>query len=193
MLRYVTRAILVALVPCCLPSPAAAADPPFVPVVFSPVRLAPAYQERWFEPGVCRSATFRALVADLAASDVIVYVVPRFQGTRRVAGDLQFVTGSPGSRILRVTINLRAVGHNADVAIAMLGHELRHAVEVAQAPHVRSSEAFAEFYREHGVETEWGVYDTAAARNSERDVREELLQSGRTTCEDPPDVTVADR
>ena len=107
MLRYVTRAILVALVPCCLPSPAAGADPPFVPTVFSPVRLAPAYQERWFEPGVCRSATFRSLVADLAASDVIVYVVPRFQGTRRVAGDLQFVAGSPGARILRVTINLR--------------------------------------------------------------------------------------
>ena len=193
MLRCADRAILVALVLLCPVPPLEAADPPFVPNVYPAVRLSPNYHERWFEPGVCRSATFRSLVAELAASDVIVYVVPRFQGTRRVAGDLQFVTGSAAARILRVTINLRAVGHNPDVAIAMLGHELRHAVEVAQAPHVRSSEAFADFYREHGTETEWGVFDTSAARNSERDVREELLRSPRTSCEDPLDLTVADR
>jgi hypothetical protein len=59
--------------------------------------------------------------------------------------------------------------------IALLGHELQHAVEIAGAPEVTSLEQLRRFYAGRG----WGAvgsdhYETAAARRAEDMVRHEL-------------------
>ncbi len=160
-------------------SDAIAAEP--VPTALgSSVRVTREFDGPWLRQGICRSATFRELVANLASTDIIVYVQPRFLSTQTVAGGLQFVSVTPTARILRVVINLHVIGTDHSGAIAMLGHELRHALEVADAPQVRSVAAFNEHYRRHQADTD--RYDTAAARRTEREVRSELFRSSDRSC-----------
>lgn len=144
------------------------------------VRVTPEFDEPWLQQGVCRSATFRELVANLTRSDVIVYVQPRFLSSQSLAGGLQFVSVTPTARILRIVINLKVLGTDRSGAIATLGHELRHALEVSNAPEIRSVETFNEYYRRHQVDAD--RYDTAAARHTERYIRAELFRSSEASC-----------
>ena len=75
------------------------------------------------------------------------------------------------NRYLRVTVGSL---HHQSVIVALLGHELQHAAEVADAPGVQTAEAFAEFYRRIGVPTGAGRYDSLAAQSAGRIVRAEL-------------------
>ena len=83
--------------------------------------------------GVRLSSTFQTLVERLSHSDVIVYVDPDAYGPEGLDGRLTFVGAGPGARYVRVR-----VAHYPDAArqIAIIGHELRHAVEIADAPAV---------------------------------------------------------
>jgi len=112
--------------------------------------------------GQRRSATFRDLVARLHASDVIVHVEAAPRGYP-IDGGLQFVGATPLRRYLRVTV--RTTLHNCDL-MGLLGHELRHAVEVADRRDVRDQSAFRALYQRigepgHLVGNE--TYDTRAA------------------------------
>ena len=81
---------------------------------------------------VNESPTFRAIVERLAASDLIVYVTRgSLYGAAEAATQLLSTTG--GYRYVRVTLE---IDPEADVGVAMLGHELRHALELADAPWV---------------------------------------------------------
>jgi len=66
--------------------------------------------------------------------------------------------------------------------MAMLGHELQHAIEVASAPEIRSQKTLEDYYRAHGVPgaTE-STYETDAAHRTEFRVREEVT-ARFTTC-----------
>jgi len=151
-----------------------------VPTIGQSVRVPPEFHEPWLQQGMCRSATFRELIATLTRSDVIVYVQPRFLSTQSIAGGLQFVSVTSTARILRVVINLKSLGTDRSGAIAMLGHELRHALEVSSAPEIRSVATFNEYYRKH--QTDPDRSDTAAARHTERDIRAELFRSSGASC-----------
>jgi hypothetical protein len=146
----------------------------------SPVRIAPEFDELWLQPGICRSNTFRELVSDLSRSDVLVFVQPALLSAPGVGGVLRFVSATSTHRILVVLINLKTLGSNRLGAIAILAHELRHALEVADAPEIRSIDAFNAYYRRH--DNGYGTSDTRAARETGRTVRAELFRSSDDDC-----------
>jgi uncharacterized membrane protein len=125
------------------------------------------------DSGVERSYSFAELVRDLHYTDVIVYIeavqaLPPF-----VDGHTFLVTSRDGRRYLRIQLRQ---GLPADETIALLAHELRHALEVAVEPTVRTAKDFSEFYRRIGQAVP-GVsrrYDTRAAQDMGRMVRREL-------------------
>jgi hypothetical protein len=127
------------------------------------------------EEGLCSSATFRSLVATLKRSDLIVYVSVKRLSSRRLAGGLQFVAATATSRILRAVIGLTV---DRTERLALLGHELQHAVELAGAPNIRSSTAFADYYRLHGVPgATQHAYETEAAHSTAERIRREAAES----------------
>jgi hypothetical protein len=83
------------------------------------------------QTGLSRSATFQRLVDALNQADVIVYVDPL--RTREMLGGYlsHDVISAGGYRYLHIAINVRG----GDVrVIALLAHELQHAIEVAEDP-----------------------------------------------------------
>ena len=117
--------------------------------------------------------TFGDLVAAVNASDVIVYIqrVERLAPT--IAGQLMIVPVPNAQRYLRI----RLLDHlSPDETIALIGHELRHALEVAAAPEVRDQKGLTALYErigEPGGRTH--SFDTRAAQNSGRRVKRELV------------------
>jgi hypothetical protein len=124
--------------------------------------------------GMARSATFRRLVNRLERSDVIVYVDLRPDMPPTVGGALRFLAKSTTHRFLRVQLNRAGspLWH-----VALLGHELQHAVEVAEAEDVVSAEGLRALYRRIGVRTGIDTYDSMAARLAGFSVRDELTAS----------------
>jgi len=117
------------------------------------------------DDGMRFSPTFQDLVDRLEQSDVVVYVEADPRSQEGLAGRLLFIGAQGGTRYVLVR-----VGYFADRArqIAILGHELRHAVEVADAPAIVDRRSMAEAYRRFGYENPWVsvpgyAYDTHAA------------------------------
>ena len=123
--------------------------------------------------GMARSATFRALVRHLEASDVIVYIEARHDLRRGVGASMKYVTSSASDRFLRIQLN---AAYNTNTLVALLGHELQHAVEVADHPEVQSADDLRVFYRKTGVRTGPDAFDSTAARETGYLVREEILR-----------------
>jgi hypothetical protein len=128
---------------------------------------------RLLAEGYAKSRTFRSLVVRLNESDVVVYVEAQRTPRSGLRGYLMSdVVVGGGKRYLRV--RLYPFG-NANTLIARLGHELQHAVEVAEAPAVRDEETFSQhFVRIGGVNCGATCYETVAAGQTERAVAEEL-------------------
>ena len=142
---------------------------------FAQLRPASSFEAVMLADALCSSATFRSLVATLETSDLIVYVNVRRLSSRGLGAGLQFVTATATSRIVRVVIGLTV---DRAARIALLGHELQHAVEVAGATHIRSSAALGDYYRSHGVPgATQHAYETEAARFTEERIRREAAES----------------
>jgi hypothetical protein len=128
--------------------------------------------------GRAQSPTFRAILDRLAESDLIIYLRRgRLHGHTAAATQLMSAVG--GVRYVRVTLELDPV---SDVGVAMLGHELRHALEFAQAPWVVDSGAVIALYREIGYATcsrPAPCYDTREAVDAGRRVFVELRRTDR--------------
>ena len=122
--------------------------------------------------GFNHSPTFARLMARLQHSDVIVYVeeVPRLPGA--LEGRMMMLPMTHGQRYVRIQIALRG---SPDDSIALLGHELQHATEVAQEIGVNSQPLLAALYERIGRRGGPDVYDTIAAQEVGRIVRRELL------------------
>ena len=127
--------------------------------------------QQLIDAGLSSSPTFRALANRLRYSDVIVYVEVRHDMLTHVGGSLRFMAKSATDRFLRVTINGY---HSPATQVALLGHELQHAVEVADATDVDSHDAMASLYRRIGVRVGRDAYDSAAARDAGYAIREEF-------------------
>jgi hypothetical protein len=145
-------------------------------------RLLPvsAFEAAVIHDGLCVSPTLRALADRLDASDLTVHVSVKRFSDRRLAGGLRFLAATPTDRVLLIEI---AFGLDRYARIAMLGHELRHAVEVAETVQIRDQEGFRLFYASHGVvgAIERG-YETDAARRAEIAVRKELARTSLHRC-----------
>ena len=160
-------------------SPIAAADLRAAdPLVAPHVRTSHAELRDLVAAGQARSDTFRALVARIDASDVVVYleydratIAPDSPN-----GQLLFVCAAGGHRYL--VVRLRP-GFTAWRQLELLAHELRHAVEIADAPDVVDRASLLRHYLRIGVETVGSEdrrrrFETSAAKATETDVRREV-------------------
>lgn len=125
------------------------------------------------EAGVRRSYSFAGLVTQLHETDVIVYIetvkiLPRF-----VDGHTFLIPSHDTQRYLRIQLRN---GLDPNETIALLAHELRHALEVAMEPTVNTRASFAAFYGRigHAVSGADNRFDTREAQQMGRLVRREL-------------------
>jgi hypothetical protein len=135
------------------------------------VRGVTAEMNRVIEQGTRRSPTFRSLVEALNRSDVIVYLESTKNLPLNLDGRLVFLTSAGGVRYLHVQV-AKGLGFNEVIAIA--GHELQHAVEVATHAEVHDSASLAVLYERIGIREVHNRYDTQAAQLAGKRVRAEL-------------------
>lgn len=160
-----TLAVILALV-VTTASPAAA---------FERLRTTDRRLQALIEEGMRTSPTLHALVQRLEQSDVVVYLQCDTAWSPRVAGRLTFVSSAGGLRYVVVRI-----AHFRSVAaqIAILAHELQHAVEVADTPAIVDGPSLAREYQRMGYVNTWSsipgvAFDThAAVRAGKRVLRE---------------------
>jgi hypothetical protein len=122
--------------------------------------------------GFSRSSTFAGLVTALNRTDVIVYIEPVVTLPKDTMGRIAMLPLAGTNRYLRIQI--RADLPRKD-AIALIGHELQHALEIAEAPEVRNDAGMVKLYERIGYAGTGGHnYDTGAAQDTGRRVRREL-------------------
>jgi hypothetical protein len=152
---------------------------PFEPLAESAVLEAPTRHIRSNDRSVRQllrrgyrgSRTFADLVTRLQRSDVIVYIeeVQRLPGA--LEGRLMMLPRVNGFRYVRIQLALHG---SPEDSVSVLGHELQHAAEVANAPEVNDGAGLAQLYRRTGMRNGPDVYETAAAQAVARRVRREL-------------------
>lgn len=139
----------------------------------SHVRSVDAVITRTLRHGSVASATFRELLDALERSDIVVHIERGQPGTG-TTGSTRFVTTAGGTRYVRITLD---VADASGASVALLGHELRHAVEIAEAPWVVDQATCRELYVEIGHRScrrpGW-CFETAAAVAAGRQVLSEL-------------------
>lgn len=141
----------------------------------SRLRPASGFEAGVIAEGVCRSPTVRAMVTTIQVSNVIVYIAMRRFHNHQLAGGLEFIGATTTDRILGIVIGFPL---DRIARIAMLGHELQHAVEVARRPEITSRTSFNTFYATHAKPgaAEW-TYETDEAYRTELQVRAEVWRS----------------
>jgi len=130
--------------------------------------------QAWIQAGAGGSPTFRDLLNRLSNSDLIVYVqiVDRLNGA---FGHTYFVKATETVRYIRIEV---VPSGNFHEMVALVGHELQHAVEIAGAPRIRDRQTLAQFYLGMGENAlSSGQYDSAEARVTEERVKRELIGS----------------
>ncbi|HEV3063361.1 MAG TPA: hypothetical protein VGY48_34265 [Vicinamibacterales bacterium] len=129
-----------------------------------------------------RSATFRALVDAIDHSSGIVYVEFGYCAFGHLHGCmLPFIASTHGNRYLRVTVMPDQRGKNRDQLLAVIGHELRHALEVFEHPDVVDVATMEAMYQTIGTPLTGGLkgYETSAARAAGDAVLSDLLRQRR--------------
>ena len=76
-----------------------------------------------------------------------------------------------GTRYVLIQIG---TGDSLQDAIAVLGHELQHANEIADAHDVIDMSGFVALYEQIGVRSGWHQYETKMAQEAGRQIRREL-------------------
>jgi hypothetical protein len=125
--------------------------------------------------GVRLSPTFRHLVARLEESDVVVYLMFDRSLTPSMAGHVSVMSAVGGRRYLRISIDRRTAGCQR---LAILGHELQHAVEIAEAADAADQNTMAALYRRIGFRSANGrqdSFDSPLAIETGQQVRRETL------------------
>ena len=126
------------------------------------------------------SATFQALAERLSNSDLIVYVDADNFPPEGLDGRLTFLTSAPGVRYVRIRV---ALYPDAARQIAIIGHELQHAVEIADHPAIVDEESLGREYSRIGyshrlVVARRQMFDTEAAIKTGERVYRELTTGG---------------
>jgi hypothetical protein len=129
------------------------------------IRTTDVRMRRLLEEGMFGSRSLRALVERIQRSDVVVYVHCERYAPSRVAGRLTFVSAAGGVRY--VVVRLMRLESRAQ-QIALLAHELQHAVEIADTPAIVDAASLAREYHRIGQVNTWSTapgiaFDTIAA------------------------------
>jgi hypothetical protein len=134
------------------------------------VRSSDAYLRAMIEEAARRSPTFRRLIVTIEATNGIVYVEHGncLHGVRAcLALD---VTRAGDYRILRVTVDARQPDWHV---MPLIGHELRHALEVLNDPGLVDGPRVFLFYAQHHNAKDQ-PFETDAAVETEDAVRKDL-------------------
>jgi hypothetical protein len=120
--------------------------------------------------GVELSPTLRRMVSRLEEGDVVVFV--QFS---RCAGGVPacLLWATPTGGVRHLLVRLDRFDRSEDELIALLAHELQHAVEVARAPQVTDESSFLRLFAREGWRNADG-FETAEAREITRQVLAEL-------------------
>ena len=134
------------------------------------------------EVGYEKSPTFRSIVDHLAGTSVIVYVQLSDSLPSGTNGVLSLTAAAAGFRYLRVRLR---VGSDSKTMVALLAHELQHALEIGHAPQVVDVDTLRDLYRTIGVPTceESGreCYDTELAQRTGQLVLDEIGETPNET------------
>ncbi len=121
--------------------------------------------------GASCSPAIAALVEFLQASDLIVGVEARPLDGKRL-GEMRVVAAAPGVRYVRIAVR---APNTMQGLVSVLGHELRHATEIADASEVRDTASQRRFYLAIGHEGfTGGLFETEAALEEGRIVEGEM-------------------
>lgn len=129
------------------------------------------------EQGCNRSSTFRTLVATLGRTDTFVYIEPGLCGFGHLVACLPHTVAlGVGARYVTVLLDQQQTARRKLAAIA---HELQHALEVAYAPEVRTTDDLGRLFRRIGYSPHCPpglreCYETHAALKVGQTVEHEL-------------------
>ena len=118
-----------------------------------------------------RSKTFRGLVEVINTSNGIVYVEEGQCGRHVVKSCVAAVTQTPTNRILVVKVDIR---HADGELMGLIGHELRHAVEILSEPNVVDATSMYLLYQRIGRLGAYTAFETQAAVQAGNAVRAEV-------------------
>jgi hypothetical protein len=128
-----------------------------------------------FEQGRQQSPTLRALVEKVEAAPILVFIVGDIRMPVYVGARLNFVTSVNGLRYVRVEIDCTLSPRRQ---IALLAHELQHALEIGERTDILDAEGMESLYEEIGFQSSDSgshkSYETEAAKAIQRAVDEEL-------------------
>jgi hypothetical protein len=138
-----------------------------------------------FDRGVSRSPTLVRMVAYLQHSDLIVYLARGTCPGRHVVGCVAFVRQQGEYRYLRINFVLLRQGEATALMrspvrlAAQIGHELQHAVEIADEPSVVDGASLGRMYVRKGAHVNDVGYETDAALEVADTVLREVTQHVR--------------
>ena len=118
-----------------------------------------------------RSKTFRGLVEAINTSDGIVYVEEGQCGRHVVKSCVAAVTQTAMNRILVVKVDIR---HADGELMGLIGHELRHAIEILGDPTVVDAASMYFLYQRIGQLGAYTAFETQAAVQAGDAVRAEV-------------------
>ena len=175
IIRHIARSLTLLCFLLATPLLSLAAEPITDAPRRPPIRSTDRRLRALLDEGLRRSPTLRALVARLHASDVVVYV--QCDGPSGPDGRLTFLSKAGGSRYVVV----RMARFSRTQQIAMMAHELQHAVEIADTPAIVDGTSLVREYKRIGYENPWsqlpGVsFDTRAAVRVGKQVLKELME-----------------
>ena len=136
--------------------------------------------EKIISEGLGASATFREVVNRLSRSDVVVYIRCQQDLPKREDGYLKFIGSAAGYRYLQAYVRYNT---SRSHQVALIGHELFHAVEVADAPSVIDMPSFEREYARIGFVSQTArvgggvAYDTHAAIDVGEQILREVIAS----------------
>jgi hypothetical protein len=140
---------------------------------FACVRTAYAGVREMIDGGLRRSPTLVRLATELCRTDVIAYVEEPLVMRHDLAGTCELIVSTPLARFVRIRLNRLAL--NGIDRIAILSHELEHAIQIGLAPWVRQPADLARLQR---VLSPSGGHDKHADR-AEADARRDMFSSAR--------------
>jgi len=153
----------------CFASPATAFDA-------AGVRSTSAEALALIKEGADRSPSFSGLLERISESSGIVYVEFGYCALGHLNGCLlPFVVPSTGGRYLRILVTPDRTRESHDRLIALIAHELQHALEVLAHPEVVDVDSMLEMYSRIGVPLAGRKgYETSAAHAVQDAVLSEL-------------------
>jgi hypothetical protein len=150
----------------------------------STVRMLDGALKSRLEFGLKRSPTLRALVAQLEAAPVLVFVDCGARMPGRIGARLNLITSVNGIRYVRVEINCSSLGDR--VQVSLIAHELQHAWEVANRPDILDDDSMQSYYAEYGFQTYYDGTHSAYETRRAMEIQERVLAetSGRPLADD---------